>query len=205
MKKTLTLLLVILMAAALLTGCGSEKENGNPEESVKTIDSIKTLGDVIALEGENKQSATYEGMQIYVFQLGETYYRVRAEIPEDLYQAVWDADFEDEEQMEKLNERLAPFEITEIENLNEQILTEDEMKALAGKTGQELMDAGWYISGYNLETMEVWMNYGPFLYTVCFDGHVPEEEWDTFNDEAIGEMTVKSVEFMMLGDATNIE
>ena len=205
MKKALTLLLVILMAAALLTGCGRKKANGNSEESAKTIDSIKTLGDVIALEGENKQSATYEGMQIYVFELGETYYRVRAELPEDVTQAVWDTDFGDEDQIEKLNKLLAPIEITEIEDLNDQMLTEDEMKSLVGRTGQELMDSGWYSSGYNLETMEFWMNYGPFMYTVVFDGKVEEADRESFNEEDIRDMTVKSVEFLMLGDATNIE
>ncbi len=205
MKKTLTLLLVILMAVALLAGCGREKENGNSAESVNPIDSIKTLGDVIALEGENKQSATYDGMQIYVFELGETYYRVRAELPEDVYQAVWDTDIGDEDQIEKLNELLAPIEITKIENLNDQILTQDERKALVGKTGQELMDAGWYSSGYNLETMKFWMNKGPFMYTVVFDEKVKEADWESFNEEDIRDMAVKSVEFLMLGDATNIE
>ena len=107
--------------------------------------------------------------------------------------------------MEKLDELLAPIEITKMEDLTEQILTEDERKALVGKTGQELMDAGWYSSGYNLETMEFWMNYGPFLYTVVFDGKVEEADWADFKEEMIGDMTVRSVEFLMLGDATIIE
>lgn len=139
------------------------------------------------------------------FELGETYYRVRAELPEDVTQAVWDTDFGDEDQMEKLNKLLAPIEITEIEDLNDQMLTEDEMKSLVGRTGQELMDSGWYSSGYNLETMEFWMNYGPFMYTVVFDGKVKEADRESFNEEDIRDMTVKSVEFLMLGDAANIE
>ncbi len=211
MKKILGSVLVLLMAAMLLTGCGKaaegrggSEESGSEEKGI-SIDSIRTLGDVIALEGENKQSSTYEGLQVYVFELNGRYYRARAELPEDVGKAVWETDFTDEEQMEKLDELLAPIEITKMEDLTEQILTEDERKALVGKTGQELMDAGWYSSGYNLETMEFWMNYGPFLYTVVFDGKVEEADWADFNEEMIGDRTVRSVEFLMLGDATIIE
>ena len=62
--------LVLLMAALLLTGCGktAQGKDSSRKEGI-SIDSIRTLGDVIALEGENKQSSTYEGLQVYVFEL----------------------------------------------------------------------------------------------------------------------------------------
>ena len=99
------------------------------------------------------------------------------------------------------------IEIDEMEDLSDQMLSQDELDALAGKTGQELVDEGWLFNGgHNLENMEFWMGYGPFNYSVFFDGEVAESDYETFDDEAdTRELTVKSAEFNSLGDATNIE
>ena len=98
-----------------------------------------------------------------------------------------------------------PEQQAAVEDLTGQKLTQEEMDALAGKTGRELMEAGWYTNGYNLEDMEFWMGYGPFEYTVAFNEKVAEENWDTFEEEDIADMTVKSVTFLALGNATDIE
>ena len=80
------------------------------------------------------------------------------------------------------------------------------MDAYVGKTGREMQDAGWIYTGHDLENMEFWLQYGPFVYTVVFDGKVDEKDWDTFEDESgAKDMKVKSVEFNSIGDATNIE
>ena len=94
-----------------------------------------------------------------------------------------------------------------LENLSEQILTQDQLDQLKGKTGQELLRDGWTCSGsFNLESKEFFLNYGPFLYSVTFDGEITEKNAEDFDDEAgIRELTVKSVQFSELGDATTIE
>lgn len=98
------------------------------------------------------------------------------------------------------------MEIEKIENLNETILSQEELDALMGKTGQELLDDGWVWTGHDLEAMEFWMQKGAFTYTIVFDGKVDEADYDTFDaEEGIREMTVKSAAFYELGDATNIE
>ena len=50
------------------------------------------------------------------------------------------------------------------------------------------------------------MDYGPFAYSVVFEGEIPEEKWENFDDtEDIKDLKIKSVEFANFGDATDIE
>ena len=213
-KRTISTVLVLLMVLAL-AGCGSN--NGGDSGSggsgsggsgaEVSLDSLKTMGDAFALETEEDQWAVYEGKVVYAFKAGDTYYRVRASIPEDEQQAYWDIEFDDEEAEAKQHAIIDPLEIEQVENLSEQMLTQDELNALVGKTGQELVDEGWeYTGSYNLVDMLVWMTYGPFEYSITFDGSTDEPNNDDFDIEATTQnMKVKSAEFSMLGDATDVE
>ena len=200
MKKIVSIILALMMSSLILAGCGKT-------DSAGSADSWKTMGDVIALDSETTQSAIYTDTYVYVFELNGTYYRATAALSEEISAALWDLDFSDEDYDTKYAELVKPLAIDKIEELNDQILSEDEMDALVGKTGQELLDDGWSSGyGYNLESMEFWMNYGPFNYTVVFDGEVAEEDYEDFDDEEdIKDMVVKSVAFVGLGDATDIE
>ncbi|MBQ1407988.1 MAG: hypothetical protein IIY88_07650 [Eubacterium sp.] len=206
MKKVLSLVLVLFMALTILAGCGSKDSGGAGSGGDASVDSFKTFGDIIALEGEGKQVAVYNNKLIYAFQVGDVYYRAISEISDETEQAYMDVDILEDGHEEKQNEIISSIEIDKLENLNEQILSQEELDALVGKTGQDLMDDGWTFSGHNLEEMEFWMDYGPFEYTVTFDGEVTEAEWETFVDEEdTKDLTVKSAVFTTIGDATNIE
>ena len=206
MKKVLCLVLALL-AILMLAACGQQGEDGaaDPGEAI-SVDSLKTFGDILALEAEEAQYGYSEDCLAYAFKAGDAYYRATANLSADTSAALWDIDILAEDAEEKFSEIVGPLEIDQLENLNDQMLTREEMDALVGKTGQELWDDGWSSSGHDLETMQFWLNYGPFLYTVTFDGEVGEDQWDSFDDiEDTKELTVKSVEFLALGDATMIE
>ena len=206
MKKIITIMLVLMMAVIGLAACGSSDGGGSDSGAPASIDSVKTIGDVIALESDETQSAVYDNKVVYAFKLGDTYYRARATLSDEEQQAYFDIEFDDPDYEEKQNAIVSPLAIDEIENLSEQIPGQDELDAYVGKTGQELMDAGWNFTGHNLEDMEFWMDYGPFEYTVVFDGEVAEADYENFMDEeGTKDMTVKSVVYNGLGDATNIE
>ena len=212
MKRILYLALVLVMTVMMTAGCGgagsssSEAADQQQEETV-SVDSLKTIGDIIALERETQQWAVFEDKVVYAFELDGKYYRAIAEISPETAEAIWNIDYSDEDYEKKEKDLLAPVEISNIEDLSGRILSEEDRNALVGKTGQELLDSGWTVgSGHNLETMEFWMAYGPFEYTVVFDGKVDEADYETFDDyEDIKDLKVKSVEFLMLGDATSIE
>ena len=208
MKKTIALLLAFFVTALLLTGCGKtggEADAGTDAGNRETVlDTLKTIGDVIALSGDTRQISTYDEDVVYAFEVDGTYFRARAKISGDARDAFREIDYSDPDHEEKENEILAPLPIDEIENLSEELLTGEEMKALVGKTGQDLLNDGWTCDGYNLDKMEFWMEYGPFLYTVVFNEKIAEADYDSFRDEDIGDLTVRSVTFLTLGDATAI-
>lgn len=189
-----------------LAGCGGSGSDDSGSGEPVSVDSLKTIGDIIATESDDIQSAVYDDFVLYAFKLGDKYYRARAAISPDQAKAYFDIDYSDDDYEEQQNKILAPLAIEEIEDLSDQILSQEELDALAGKTGQELQDAGWTFSGHDLEEMVFWMNYGPFVYNVYFDGEVAEADYDSFDDdEDTKTLVVKSAEFSTLGDATSIE
>lgn len=222
MKKIISIMLAIVLSVTMLAACGNSGNGGSgsgssPEagsasgadaavDEAAVIESLTTLGDAIALESSDTQTAVYDGKAIYAFKLGDTFYRARASISPEDEQAYMDIDYMNDDYEEQQKSILSPLVIDQIDNLSLQMLDSEELDALAGKTGQELQDAGWICTGHNLDGMEFWMEYGLFVYTVVFDGIVPESEYETFDDvEDTRTMTVKSVRFNGLGDATNIE
>ena len=215
MKKVISVILAIVMSVTVLAACGNSGNGsgsgsasgaGSATDEKAVIESLTTLGDAIALESSETQAAVYDGKAIYAFKLGDTYYRIRASISPEDEQAYMDIDYMDDDYEEQQKKILSPLVIDQIDDLSLQMLSQEELDALVGKTGQDLQDAGWTYGGHDLETMEFWMDYGPFDYTVVFDGEVTEAEYETFDDEKdTRTMTVKSARFNTLGDATNIE
>ncbi|MBQ3405176.1 MAG: hypothetical protein IJG63_07160 [Oscillospiraceae bacterium] len=220
MKKIISLILAMLFVLAVLSACGpsgdeaSEPDAGAsdtaaPETSSEDTDavvaSLETIGDAMAAAlGGNEQYAAYDGKFIYVFDLDGTSYRVIASVPNDVFESIMALDYADEDYDAKYSELVTPLAIERYENLSQYIPAQEELDKLVGKTGQDLLDDGWTNWGYSLDTMEFWMHKEPFAYTVVFDGQL--ELTDDFDaDEAIKPLTVKSVTYDGLGDATNLD
>ena len=209
MKKLIPLMMVLVLSVMALAGCGGSGEAGSAAgdsaDAQATLDSLKTIGDVAALESDLQQTSVTNGHVVYVFQLGDTYYRAIASISPEDEQAYYDIDFEDEDFMEQQEAIVAPLEIEEIQNVSEMIPPQEELDKWVGKTGAELEEAGWYYSGYNLEDEIFWMGYGPFKYNVTFDGDFSDVDIDTFDEvEATKDLKVTSVTFDDIGDATDL-
>ena len=87
MKKLLILIFVLLMVAFTLAACSGSSDEGadTPDTSEPvSVESLKTFGDVIALEKEDVQTSVGGGYVVYAFKYGDTYYRVKSAIPADL-------------------------------------------------------------------------------------------------------------------------
>ncbi|MBR0399364.1 MAG: hypothetical protein IJH95_00905 [Mogibacterium sp.] len=217
-NKLFTVLLILLMVFTV-AGCGS-KESGEPAVSddagaaetetaeTLTADSFRTMSDVFDLSAEGLETSVMDNKAVYAFKYGDIFYRAVASMTDEEQQAYMDVDFSDDDYEDQQRSILAPLAIDQFDNLNEKMLKQDELDALAGRTGQELMDSGWTTSGnFNLESKEIWMNYGPFMYDVVFDGEFDLTGYDTSNideydvDSAIKDMPVKSVSFDSLSNA----
>ena len=213
MRKGLALFLTLILMISVLAGCGQTGEEssggtdgaaGEPVSGTAAIESLATIGDAMALEGaEFRQSSGQDNRFTYVFGLEGTYYRVMAPMTDEEFQAFMDLEFDDPDYDAKLEKVIGPLKIDMWENLNDMIPPQEELDQWVGKTGQELFDAGWTNSGWNLDDMEFWMDYGPFMYTVVMDGTV--ENVEDFDEEDIAPLVVKSVTYNDLGDASYIE
>lgn len=203
MKKYISIVIALMAAALAVMGCGS---SGSSSASALTIDSFKTLGDVLEKAPDGWEAAEYDDKFEYGFKLEDKFYVVTAVKSEEVAEAINAIDFMDPDYDNKYAEVISSLEITKVKDITDEMLTREELDALVGKTGKELFDNGWYNSGYNSETMEFWMGYGPFTYLIIFDGEIPESELETFvAEEGTLEMTVKSADFYSLGDITYAE
>ena len=209
MKKILCFLLTVCMILGLAACGGAAAPSGasSPAEassadaaSSAEVPAHETVGDVIPYE-ENRQYGYGEILFVYVFEKDGVYYRATAEMPADVSEALWAIDYFDEEREQKIWDLVTPLAIGNFENLSERIPAQPELDARAGKTGQELLDDGWSIWSWNLDSMEFGMHHGPFAFTVVFEGTVEDPE--SFEEEQTAAFTVKSVAYEGLGDATS--
>ena len=166
---------------------------------------FKTLADVYAVmnqaDDENDTFFPGYGMSETMFaaalEKDGACYRVEAEVPADIVAQLDAIDFFDEKREEKYEALLSPLPVTRVGDLSACLLTQAELDALVGKTGQELLELGFeYGMGYNFwETAQFFMNNGLFSYTVYMNEKVPEmEDYDAVLDELFRPMTVQKVE-----------
>ncbi|MBQ7432651.1 MAG: hypothetical protein IJV50_04195 [Lachnospiraceae bacterium] len=171
------------------------------DETPVDLESVTTLGELLGLPDYG--SAAYEDTYVYAFEQDGIFYRAIAQSSPEVLDEIFQLDWEDADYDTKKNELISSLEVLQIENLSEMIPDQSELDNWIGKTGQELFDEGWTNSGWNLDTMEFYMDYGPFAYIVTFDGSV--ENYEDFEEEDMNPLVVTSVLYDGLGDATNIE
>lgn len=213
MKKTLSIILVIMIAVAMLAGCGgsggSEDPGSDGSGANGSPDALKTFGDIKAQNPVEYQETMFpeDNMLIFAFNLNGVYYRASSKLTQEMTDALWNLDYGDPDYDAKYLELLNSVKIDKLEDLTGEILSEDELAAIAGKTGQELLDEGWTVDGtYYLDEMAFWMNYGPFVYSVFFDADASSINNETFDpEEGIKGWTATGGRFEMLGNnATDI-
>ena len=207
MKKGFVFVLSLLIVLTLFAACGKKESNDpTPTNNAPASDtlSVETIGEALALKGEGEfQSATLGKAYVVVFEKDGVYWRVIAELTPEQHDEIFALDILDENHDEKEKELVSPLTVTKIENLNEKKLSDDDMTALVGKTGAELFNSGWTTGmGYNLDSMEFYLEYAPFMYTVTFEKQEQLENTDDFDEEAaVASLKVVSVSFSGLGNS----
>ena len=166
------------------------------DETHVDLDKVTTIGELLGLA--NYGYTATEDVYVTAFEQDWIFYRAVAELPKEASEALFALDWEDPDYDAKQRDIVSPLKVTLIENLTEKIPTEEELDKLVGKKGEDLLNDGWYISGWNLETMEFSMNHKAYAFKVTFEGAV--ENFDEFDDEDVGPLVVKSVVFEDYGD-----
>ena len=173
------------------------------DETHVDLDNVKTLGQVLGLPDYGSACYPDYGKYIYVFEQGDVYYRAIANISADAASKVMDLDAFDEKHDEKLREIINSLTVEKIENLNDTMLTQDQINALIGKKCEELLNNGWTNSGWNLDQKRLHMSYKAFDYTLYFEGDIKDA--DNFTEEDIKPLIVKSIEVYGFGEGTYYE
>ena len=205
MKKIVPLLMLLLLTCAVvMTGCGS---TDSESAQAGSVDSLETIGDIIAMAPEELQTAVYDDKVVYAFRVDDTYYRAIATISAEDAEKYIAIDFSDDDAEQQQQAIVSPLKIEKMENLSEQIIPQEELDALVGKTGEELVSEGWEYTGtYFLEDMSVEMGKGPFYYSIVFDGELDDSNGEDVDiEKETAGMKVKSATFSTIGDATQVE
>ena len=166
------------------------------------LDTVKTLGELLGLPdvGSSLTGTTY----VYAFEQDGNTYRAICDVSEETAQAIFDLDFDDPDYDKKLNDLIAPLPVKAIENLTENLPTQEEADQYIGKTGQELIDAGWNVYYYNLDELQFTMTYGIYSYDITFEGKIKDPE--SFNEDTdMGGLTVKTITCSGVGNPTYVE
>jgi len=147
-----------------------EPEKEEEPEVVADPSSWKTLADVLSLETDSRESSWDEKSYTYIFDYAGTQWLVKAAFSKDLNDAVSAIDFHAEDRQEQINAILGPCEIQKVIDLCSLALPQEELDQWVGKTGQDLLDAGWVYNGYYSDGngVRICMVNGDFQYQVAF-------------------------------------
>jgi len=147
-----------------------EPEKEEEPEVVADPSSWKTLADVLSLETDSRESSWDEKSYTYIFDYAGTQWLVKAAFSKDLNDAVSAIDFHAEDRQEQINAILGPCEIQKVIDLCSLALPQEELDKWVGKTGQDLLDAGWVYNGYYSDGngVRICMVNGDFQYQVAF-------------------------------------
>lgn len=202
MKKTITAFIAVLMLFAV-TACGGASGEGEAASGFD-FEAPETVGDLLALEPSNMHQSTEDNTFYYGMEMDGSYYRFKAEMTQEQCDALFDIDYAADDAAEQEAAILSDLVITDRQKLDDQILSQEDLDALVGKTGQELLDAGWTPGyGYDLEAGEFWLFYGPFCYTIGFDGEFEESDDIIDDEDYFKDHTVTSATFNSLGEISN--
>lgn len=182
MKKIFGLILAIALTLAFTAGCGSAD-----------VSSFKTLGDLADIQEEGFVYGN--GLYIAHYKIKGDYYRVEAALTGEVAAELDTLNWSDENFDADRKIIIEPLEITKITNLNDQLLSQDDLKQWIGKNGSDLVNAGWVPNGPYDDAKSMAMIYGPFEYKVTFDNKIPESSDQA---AAIRPLTVKSMELIGL-------
>lgn len=205
MKKLLVVLFALLLTASM-SACNDGGKKSEKNDTIK----IKTIGDAFRFASENEEGVAWEYDQdevVVAYYDEDTILRYSGHFSEAIYNKLEEINFFDEERNEKYAEILDAVLVEKTEDLSDKIPTQKKCDSFIGKTGQDLLDIGAFLGGYDLndeDNPKFFINIGLFQYEMTFNGHIEYEE-DLDEVETIKTLTVKEVTYRQIGDITNLD
>ncbi len=163
-------MLALALTAMPLAACGGQASQGSGTDSSTTeqsqsatvdVSSWKTLGDALAYDnGENNTAGWDQKHYITVFNTGNTVVRVVAKMDAETYDKLEALDMTQKDYNQKFLEVMGGLELESAEDLGDQKISQADLDAYVGKTGQDLIDDGF--------TFEIYWMYGDDQTTATF-------------------------------------
>ena len=157
----------------------------------------KTMADVLSLDTDGSEASWDDQYYIYIFDYAGTQWLIRAKFSPELNEAVGNVDFMADDRREQINAILAPCEIDLVLDLSTLAMPREELDQWIGKTGQEMLDAGFEYNGYTQDEKGVRVNmvYGDFQYAVTFAEALEMAQGFGEMPGNLGEATVAGIAF----------
>lgn len=210
-RKVAVAAITLALATAPLLACGGQQAaNGGPSAAstsqVVVVDpsSWKTLGDALSGQTNSYGAGWNEDRYVTVIQIGDSYYRLAAKMNADASKKLDEIDWSDSDAAEKETQKaIAGLVLVSAEDVTGDYLSQDELDALVGKTGQELVDEGFAFQDYFMyggEQTGANFTKGSLAYMFTFNASTDEK--DT-SDEGRSVMNAKvtAAEFVGAADA----
>ena len=165
--------------------------------------SWKTMGDALAAQTNELSAGWDDDYYVCVFKAGDSVVRVVAKMTPDAKANIDAVDWSKDDASEKTEEALSPLELVSAEDLTSQLISQDELNKLVGKTGQELVNEGWTFQNYYMyggEQTGATFVKEDLAYSFIFDVSISE---DAAEDEGAAMMSAKlaEAEFQNAADA----
>ena len=205
--KTIVAALALSLSFMPLGGCAQRTDTATDTTPATTseagaatadISSLKTLGDVLAIESELEATAWDENHYICALVLDGTPMRVVADITDEQCDQINDLDFLDESYADKVLEIVGSAPISSVEDLSAELLTPEEQEALKGKTGQDLINAGFEFQGFDMVGeygTRANFDRGSIRFSVEFN-EMLDSSIDMDDASRVNDLTVKTIQFV---------
>lgn len=155
---------------------------------------LETVGDIIALQEVGKPIEIFSNGVFYCgFIKDGTAVRALANMSDEEKKQYDELDIFDEDYNDKYNAIMLDLKISQLDDISSEMIPQEELDSYIGKTGQEVLDAGFEQNGYAiLEGSTIFtLAKGQLTYDFTFNEDISQEETDPY--DSLKSLTVKEV------------
>ena len=162
------------------SSAASETAASAPASQTGAIDtsSWKTLGDAFAVKTESMASSHNDNYYVCMFWADGSYVRAVAKMNDDVMKKIEAVDWSKTDVDQQIEKAVSSLPLVSAEDVTGEVIAQDELDKLAGKTGKELIDEGWVFANYYMyggEETGAALEKGCFSYAFTFDVTVDEK------------------------------
>jgi hypothetical protein len=204
-RKAAVLACTLVLALGLLSACSTQSSTNDGDASTGAIDpsSWKTVGDALATQTDAVQASWNDKYYVSVFKADDQYFRIVGIVDDEAKKkgdAVdWSADDVDEQN----REAYSGCALKSAEDITGDLVSQEELDKLVGKTGKELADEGYTFAGYFMyggDETGAQFDKGYFQYSMTFKVKVEEKDTDD-GGASVQDATVTEATFLNAADS----